>query len=295
MKTDGLFDYKVVEIPAKYNQPINLFFVGDEHFNSPCFARTKWEADMAEMREACRKGNTYFIKTGDVFEALSTSERHIFSNSGFHESNRTRWEAEYAKEIKDYVKQASFQIGRTLAVFGGNHYFQFYDGTTSDMALASALKAPYIGCSGYIILSLNIDDHHKHVVKVFVHHGLSSGRTAGSTFGSLERAASYFHDADIIVMGHDHKAGAMQLPAISCEMGRGGHWRIKECQRIIGRAGSYLKAYEPGQSSYAVDSLYRPSTLGCLQVILTPRRISKRMKKGSSANDERWVQLKAVV
>lgn len=294
MKTDGIFDYKVVEIPAKYGKPINLFFQGDEHFNSPCFARDKWELDMEGMQECAKREDTYYIKTGDVFEALSTTERHIFSSSGFHESNKSRWESAYAKEIKDYVKQASFQVGRTLAVFGGNHYFQFYDGTTSDMALASALKAPYIGCSGYIILVLRMDKNHTHVVKIFVHHGLSSGRMAGSGFNAPEKAASYFHDADIIIMGHDHKAGAMQLPAISCDMGKGGHWRIKECQRIIGRAGSYLKAYEPGRSSYAVDAMMRPSTLGCLQVVLTPRR-KYRTKKGSAINDARWVQMKAII
>lgn len=294
MKTKGDFDYRVVEIPAKYDQPINVFFHGDDHYNSPGFARAKWESDNEDMRAACKRGPTYFVKDGDTFEALSTSERYIFGNAGFHESNKERWEKEYAREIKQYVKEADFMVGRTLAVFGGNHYFQFWDGTTSDMALASALKAPYIGCSGYIILSLNIDGHHKHIVKIFVHHGLSSGRTAGSAFGALEKAAAYFHDADIIVMGHDHKAGAMQLPALACEMGKGGHWRIKECQRIIGRSGSYLKAYEPGRSSYAVDAMMRPSTLGCLQVILTPRRKCTRTK-GRTTNDERWVQLKAVV
>jgi hypothetical protein len=289
VKTDGLFDYKVQHIQGKYGKSINLFFFGDEHFNSPSFARQKWESDCGYMQEQCKRADTYFIKTGDVFEALSTSERHAFVNSGFHDSNRTRWEKEYAREIEEYVKQASFQKNRTLAVFGGNHFFQFWDGTTSDMALAAKLNAPYIGVCGYVILAIDIDKYHSHVIKIFVHHGKSSGRTAGSAFNSLEQAASYFTDADIIVMGHDHKAGAIHLPAMEMNMGQGGHWKVKEKTRIIGRAGSYLKAYEAGVKSYAVDALYRPATLGCLQIILTPRREEKTKK------DNRWIDIKAVI
>ena len=291
MKTDGIFDYRVIEINAKYNKDIHLIFLGDEHFNSPNFAEKKWTTDMEELKELCRKQSVYFVKTGDTFESLSTSERKHFFNGEFHESTTTRWEQEYAREIKNYVKQVEFLKGRTLAVFGGNHYFKFYNGTTSDMALASELNAPYIGCSGYLILVLKIDTVHTQTVKVFCHHGRGSGRRAGSTFNSLEDAASYFHDADIVVMGHDHKAGAMHLPAVECNKGQGNFYKIIELTRIIGRSGSYLKAYEPGVPSYAVDAMMRPSTLGYLHVIVTPKRYHYTKKK----IDSTWVQLRAMI
>lgn len=291
MKTDGIFDYRAVEIPATYNKPINIFFHGDEHYNSPNFADKKWKQDIEDMKVACRKGPTFFVKTGDIFEAMSTSERKAFISGEFHDSNRTRWEQAYLEEIHEYLGHVKFMAGKTLAVYGGNHFFTFYDGSTSDRILAKALDAPYIGCSGYIILTLRIDKYHSHVLKIFVHHGMSSGRSAGSTFNGLEKAANYFPDADIIVMGHDHQAGAMHLPSVTCEMGKGGHWKVKEHQRIIGRAGSYLKAYEPGKKSYAVDAMYRPSTLGYLQIVVTPRRHCYNEK----GIDDRWLQIKAVV
>ena len=295
MRTDGLFDYRVVEVPAKYGQPINLIFRGDEHWNSPQFARTEWENDNERIKKVIKQSPTYFIKTGDIFEALSTSERAFFNNGNLHDSNRTRWEKEYAREIDEYVKESSFQVGRTLAVFGGNHFFQFYDGTTSDMALASKLKAPYIGVCGYIILSLKFDAHHSMVVKVFVHHGKGSGNSAGSGFMALERASSYFSDADILVMGHDHKAGAMKISALNCDMGKGDHWKIKSKERIIGRAGSYLKSYEAGVKSYSVDAMYRPSSLGYLQVVITPFRKNITCKTGKRGNDERGFELNAII
>lgn len=293
MKTDGLFDYRVVEIPGQYNKPINIIFRGDEHWNSPQFARETWEEDNELIKQEIEKTPTYFIKTGDVFEALSTSERHTFSSGNLHDSNRTRWEKEYAREIEEYVKQSQFQIDRTLAVFGGNHYFQFYDGTTSDMALASKLKAPYIGVCGYIIVSIKIDAHHSHVLKIFVHHGRSSGRKAGSAFNALEDAASYFADADILVMGHDHKAGAMKINSLEINKGRGDKYKIKSKDRIIGRAGSYLKSYEPGERSYSVDAMYRPSSLGFLQVVVTPFRKEQRNK--IIRDDTRGLKLRAII
>jgi hypothetical protein len=293
MRTDGRFDFKVVEIPAKYNEPITIFFHGDDHFNSPNHAKKKWLQDNEDMKEHCKKHPTYFIKTGDAFEAMSTSERRAYIGAGLHDSNMTRWENEYLAEIDDYVAQTKFMVGRTLAVYGGNHFFKFYDGTTSDQVLANKLKAPYIGCSGYVLLTLRVDKYHSHVVKIFVHHGLGSGRSAGSTFNALDKAASYFPDADILIMGHDHQAGAMHLPAINIDKGGGNNWKIKEHDRIIGRAGSYLKAYEPGKVSYAVDAMYRPSTLGALRVDVTVRR--QQLGGRENKDDEKWVQVKAVI
>jgi hypothetical protein len=289
MKTDGVFDFRVCSIPVKYNRPFNIFFQGDEHYNSPNFARDKWECDISEMGEICKKEQSFFVKTGDVFEALSTTEREHFKvggKQGFHEGNKDRWSRVYRQEIDEYISHVDFMIGRTLAVYGGNHFFQFFDGTTSDMALANALKSQYIGCSGYIILNMVVDKYHTHTLKIFCHHGRGSGRRAGSSFNAPEDAASYFRDADIVVMGHDHQAGAMRISSLQCDMGRGGCWKIKDCERIIGRSGSYLASYERGKPSYAVDAIMRPSTLGCLRVVVNLRRKDPLTT---------WVELKAIV
>jgi hypothetical protein len=293
MKTDGIFDFRVIEVPAKHNRPINLIFQGDIHYNSHNFARTRFEFDREEISSLIKKEQTYLINTGDTFEAMSTSERYAFQVAPFHESNKNRWEKEYAREIDCFLKEAPYLKNHTLACFGGNHYFKFLDGTTSDQILANKIGAAYIGCAGYIVLVLKLDDKHMHAIKIFVHHGRSSGKRAGSGFMALEDAAGYFVDADILVMGHDHKAGAMELPALKCSRGMGDKYKIIETQRIIGRSGSYLASYEKGVPSYAVDSMMRPSTLGYLHVILIPRR-TEEGSRGKRV-DRRWVQMKAVV
>lgn len=291
MLTSGIFDYRIVDIQAKYNKPINIIFTGDDHFNSHNFARSKWEQDNNDLTELAKKEPTYFIKMGDVFESMSTSERRSYVGSDFHQSTKSRWENEYAKEIKTYVKQTKYLVGRTIAVFGGNHFFTFSDGTTSDMALASMLKAPFIGCSGYIILNLKIDKHHSHILKIFCYHGKGSGKRASSSLIAPEDALSYFRDADIVAMGHDHQAAAMHVSALECSNGMGGHWKIKDVDRIICRTGSYLRSYVPQVPSYAVDKMMRPSTLGYVRISVTVKRYGYVEKKV----DNRWVQLKAII
>lgn len=294
MKTDGIYNIKVVEIPAKYGETITIYFIGDCHWNSPGFAREKWEYDTTRMRREVRRGNVYFILDGDIFESLSTSERRYFNQDGLHESNRRRWEGEYAKEIKQFVKENKFLIDRTLAVYSGNHFFQFYDGTTSDQALARELHAPFIGVCGYTVLILKTDKHHSHEVKIFVHHGKTSGKKPGAMFNALEDAAAYFIDADILIMGHNHQMGAVPIPAIRCDMGRGGRYKTKEVHRIAGRSGSYLAAYREGEPSYPVDAMLRPSTLGSLPVRLTPMRHEPVLSDGRR-DENRWVELESLV
>lgn len=294
MTTDGLFDFRVVHIPAKYGKTIRIIPIGDVHYNNPAFARDKWDTDRAQWAKYCRFKDTYFIMTGDIFEAMSTTEReHYVNPKGFHDSNKSRWATAYAKEINDFASEVPFLEEMTLGVFGGNHFFSFFDGTTSDMALASKIKAPYIGSSGYLVLVLEIDKHHSHVIKIFVHHGKGSGKRAGSSFNAVEDAAGYFSDADIVLMGHDHKAGAMTLPALKCDTGKGGRWRIKAFDRVIARTGSYLKSFEAGTKSYAHDAMYRPSTLGGLELLITPQR-TQRVVNGKR-DDVVSVNIRAVV
>ena len=294
MKTDGIYGVKVVEVPAKYGKPITVYFIGDVHYNSPAFAKEKWKYDTDRMRREQKNGHVYYILDGDIFEAFSTSERRSYVVNEPHDSNKKRWEREYAQEVKQFVKENDFLVGRTLSVYGGNHFFQFSDGTTSDQALARELGCPYVGVCGYTILNLNIRDGRCHTVKIFVHHGKSSGNNPGSMFNALTQAASFFVDADILIMGHDHKMGAIPMPAIRCDMGC-GRWKTKEVHRIVGRSGSYLKAYEEGCSSYAVDAMYRPSTLGSLPIVLTPTRHQPAIKTGRGREDNCFVEIESIV
>lgn len=278
----------------KYGQPISLYAIGDVHRNSPACASDKWHTFLDAAK--ADRNDKYFIFLGDMVDALSTSERKQYVAGGFHESTTLKWEQEYEADIKLLSSELSFCRGRTLAVFGGNHFFVFKNGETSDQRLAWELDAPYIGCSGYVILILKLNTI-SHVVKIFAHHGRGGGRTAGGSMNPLEQAAARFK-ADILLMGHDHQRAAKTFPILDCESGQGDRWKIKEKSVLVARTGSFLKSYEPGRSSYAVDALMNPASIGALKIILTPMRKEFGAKyKGRRVNcsEDRWVDIEAVI
>lgn len=295
MKTDGIFDFRVVYAPFKrYGQQISLYCISDVHRNSPACASDKWHQFLETARED--RNDKYFLFLGDMVDALSTSERKQYVAGGFHESTTLRWEQEYEADIKLLASELKFCRGRTLAVFGGNHFFTFKNGETSDQRLASELDAPYIGCSGYVIWILKSQSANSHTIKIFAHHGRGGGRTAGGSMNPLEQAAARFR-ADIVLMGHDHQRGARQFPVLDCDSGS-GKWKIKEKTILVARTGSFLKSYEPGMSSYSVDALMNPASIGALKIIIIPMRKefgSKYKGRRVNSKEERWVDIEAVI
>ncbi len=289
MKTDGIFGVTISQISGRYQKPFNLFCIGDVHRNAPNCAIDKWHEDLKYMKELAKKEPTFFLFTGDLLEYLSSSERRFYVSGGFHESTSSKFEEMCVQDIKMFCRETEFMRGKVIGMYGGNHFFKFSDGTTSDMAIAQALKARYIGCSGYTILSINCGSKHNHVVRIFAHHGVGSGKRAGSSFNGLEDASAYFSDAEIILMGHNHQLGVTPISSLRCDRGQGDSYKIKAVDRWLGRTGSYLKSYDQDKPSYAIDSMMRPSRLGCLQFIMTPRR------KIIGSQDDRWVDIKAVI
>lgn len=291
MKNDGQFGVNVAHISAKYGQPINLFCIGDVHRNAPNCAVDKWNEDLKRIRSISAREPSYFIFTGDMLEYLSSSERKFFGSGGFHESTMTRFDEMCAQDVDTLCEELAFTKNRVIGYYGGNHFFTNASGITSDHMICERLGAKYIGCSGYTVISLNIDKHHAHVVKVFAHHGTGSGKRAGSSFNGLEDASSYFCDSDIILMGHNHQLGVTPITSLRCDMGKGDNYKIKAVDRWLGRTGSYLRSYG-GKPSYAIDAMMRPSKLGSLQFRLTPRRKSFGT---TNRTEDRWVEIQAVI
>jgi predicted phosphodiesterase len=285
MKTDGIFDFKVVEVPfSKYGEQISLYPISDIHYNSPNFARQVWE-DFKE-RVKRDKNQKIFILLGDQMDMLSTSERRHILSGGFHDTTVERWEQDYKHDIKAFLNDALFLKDKTLAVFGGNHFYKFYDGSTSDHAIAHGLNAPYIGCSGYVILVLRYDKHHTHVVKIFCHHGASDAK--------MKQARANFR-CDLLLMGHNHQMLADPKPDIDIVEGKGGCWKIIHHETRMVRTGSFLKSFEPGMKSYPADALMTPAMLGCPKIEITPMRKCWGTAYKGTQSDERWVEIRAVV
>lgn len=276
MKTDGIFTTKVVEVPfKKYNEPITLWASGDWHYNSPNCDKEKFDEFIEEAQ------GDYLVGLGDYLDSISTSERKAFRAMSLHDSTVRTLEELYRSHVDDVASK--LKGIKVLGLCGGNHFYEFPTGVTTDHLLCEKLKAKYLGVNCLLRLILRYDKKHAHVVDIVMHHG-KSGTTLGSGITQLVKMANNFH-CHIVLQGHNHQIEAGYKNRLCLTSNH-----ILENRKILlGRTGSFLKAYEDGNPSYAVDAGYDPASLGALKILITPRRDK------ANKQDKRWVDIKAVL
>ena len=270
MRSDGKFTLREFVIEKwEINRPLSLIPFGDVHRDSPAHSSSKWEEFLAYAKT---KPDAVFLGMGDYFDSFSTSERILMSNPLIHDSSRQNFESAAKLKISEMSNELMDFKGRFVGLLSGNHFVQFADGTNSDMRLAGILETEYLGvCSAIRIVFRGLHGTCTVSVDVFAHHGKGGGQTAGGRLNAVEKLAQ-IAEADIFLMGDNHARGAIPIGDKLRIVGGGKNISIRSRQSWIGRTGSFLKAYEPGEVSYVVDRALQPSNLGWIEFILTPRR-----------------------
>lgn len=273
MKTSGLFTTHRVEIEVELDRPFKLIPFGDVHRDSDMHADQHWQ----EFREhARRQKNALFLGMGDYSDGISTSERIALSGPAVHDTTKRTMDGVYKGVAATLYKELSFMKGRLIGMLGGNHYFDFGDGNTTDHVLAASLGAKFLGVCSFIRLSLTFKGrpNTRASIDIFAHHGKGGGNLPGSTFNTIEKMLNTA-DADFYFMGHDHKKGCVpsspRLKLVST--GPGSELKVRERTPWLGRTGSFLKAYEPGRVSYNVDAGRSACALGWIEFEITPHRV----------------------
>jgi predicted phosphodiesterase len=271
MKTTGVFSKHKVEVQAELNKPIKLIPVGDIHRDSDMFADTHWNEflDYAKAQK-----NALFLGMGDYTDGVSTSERIVLSDFGLHDTTKNTLKDVYKGVSKTLVNELGFMRGRLIGLIGGNHYFDFGDGNTTDHLLAAALQTKFLGVCSLMRISLKFKGTSKAVsLDIFAHHGKGGGSTPGAQFNTIEKMLNAA-DADIYLMGHTHGKGCIpSSPRIKLVDDKKGGVIVRERTPWLGRTGSFLKAYESGKASYNVDAGRSPCALGWIEFEITPVRI----------------------
>jgi hypothetical protein len=285
MKTTGLFTTHRVEVQAEIGKPFKIIPFGDVHRDSDMHADSHWR----EFLEYSKKQkDALFLGMGDYSDGISTSERIVLGGPGLHDTTRRTMESVYKGVAKTLTNELSFMRGRLIGMLGGNHYFDFGNGDTTDHVLSAALGTKFLGVCSFIRLSITVKCQTKIAFDIFAHHGKGGGSLPGSTFNTIEKMLSVA-DADLYLMGHDHKKGCVpSAPRLKLSaMGAKGELHVIERTPWLGRTGSFLKAYEPGRVSYNVDAGRSPASLGWIEFEITPRR---RQIRGKS--DQFWFDVR---
>lgn len=269
MKTTGEFVIHRFEIRfKKYGEVINLIPFGDVHYGAPLFAKENWKNFVSR---ASRLKNAYFFGIGDYMDVVSTSERYSIRSSNLHDSTLSSIDQFIKKQADDFCEEIKFMKGRIIGMVGGNHYYQFETGMTSDHYICEKMGCKYLGVKALVALIIkDACGHHAHRIDICAHHGEGGGRTPGASINKLYRDAQSW-DADIILQGHDHERMADFVNRIGLS---DGHSNINLVNRriLIARTGSFLKGYVNEHKSYVTDANLPPSDLGAINISLKPFR-----------------------
>ena len=275
MKTSGVFTSHCIKVEAEFDKPITLIPFGDIHRDSDMFSNTKWEQFLAYAEAKRKEGNVLFLGMGDYTDGISTSERITLSDGHLHDTTKKTIADVYKGVTRTLVNELGFMRGRVIGLLGGNHYYDFGDGSTTDHVLANALGARWLGVSSLIRLSFSFKGKDTGAsLDIFGHHGKGSGATVGGQFNSIEKMAKTA-EADIYLMGHTHGKGCLPDSPRLRLVRAGNKVVVRERTPWLGRTGSFLKAYEDGKASYNVDAGRSPCALGWIEFEITPRLVNQ--------------------
>lgn len=282
MLTSGLFTIHEVIVEAKVGDTFKLIPFGDVHRDAPSFAHEEWKEFLAYAK---KQPKALFLGMGDYQDCASTSERTVIRDERLHESTKEILDNHAKGVVKTLANELGFMRGRLIGLIGGNHYFHYQNGDTSDHALCAALGTKFLGvCS---LIRLTFRSRNKSVsFDIMAHHGRGGGNLAGSTFNTVEKMQNVM-EADAYFMGHDHSKGCVPArPRLRLTQGN-GVLSVKERTPVLGRTGSFLKSYEPGTVNYNVDHARSLCSLGWIELDLQIQRDRKQ------DNDEMVIRVRS--
>ncbi len=235
------------------------------------------------------RNDCYFIGMGDYLDVASPSNRRMLQGVTLYDSVREMMDNKMEDELKSLLHILAPTRGKWLGLVSGHHLWEFGDGTTTDTRLAQALETKYMG-DGAAVSILRFQYKGKKgrknsgLAKIWYHHGVGSGQTAGAPLNRLEHVAKTFY-ADVYLMAHQHRKVSTKLPFIDYEVGPRGAIQFITRNRILACTGGFLKGYEMGTKNplgqpaagYVEKGMLTPTALGGVMLFVRPRMRSGRV------------------
>jgi hypothetical protein len=255
---------------------ITLWPFGDMHRDSRLFALDAWDEFATEAKAT---PHSYFLGMGDYTEFASATERKALSiaSATLHDEQNYKIEVMARKVTDRVVADLSFMKGRILGLLEGNHTYIFPDGTTITQKLCERLECQYLGAAAFVRLSVERSGSQRTALDIYAHHGLGAARLVGGSLNRVQYLAE-MAEADIYLMGHDHRRGIAMGSRMKLTDGTAVGLRVKERRQLYIRTGSFVKAYEAGTPSYVSRKALNPADLGVVRVLIEPKRVRVRRK-----------------
>ncbi len=275
MKTTGIYTEHQFEIPFKsWNKPIYIIPFGDVHWGDKACDE---ETFLEDIRWGKGRDDVWYLGMGDYFDALSTSERDILGNPALHEATKDDLSDMYRARADAFLDHIDHCKGRIIGMIEGNHFAKLDSGVTTTQYMCEKLKCKYLGVMSAIRLNF-VCGNQRINYDIIAHHGMGAARLSGGSLNRVEQMNEGW-DADLFLMGHDHKMNASKTARCSLENHARAGLRIVERTVISARTGSYLRGFIKGRACYNADAARRPLPLGGIRIEITPRSWEKDGRK----------------
>ena len=252
------------------NETVTLMPIGDAQVGVEA-------ADLKRLKSHMEWGfhtkQALFLGMGDYVDMASPSNRRTLKAAGLYDTVTEALQVKAQEDIKTFLQHTMYSKGAWLGLLQGHHYMDMADGSTSDMKIAEALRAPFLGDAAIVRI---IFDKHKDVdglplkADIWCHHGRGGGVGAAAPNSLREKTARGF-DADIYLMGHQHKKVATPID----EMFWSRDGRMLHRTKLLACTGSFLKGYLANSMSegraggtYVEKGMMTPVSLGGIVIEL---------------------------
>ena len=233
----------------------------------------------------------YFIGMGDYCEFLSAKERSTMVGMELvlHDTTVDRIRDLWNEVIEDFYSQIEFMKGSVLGMVEGNHHVLFPTGVSSTQYMCEKLQCPYLGAITLMRFSVSVAKTNNLFVDICAHHGKGAARLLGSSLNTVAQMAD-MAQAQIYLMGHDHKKGAVEAAQLRLsENRRAGRLDVKQEKILFARTGSFYTGYQANKGTYVSKLALRPSSLGAIKIKLTPRK--KTWREKGARKTKTWLDL----
>lgn len=224
----------------------------------------------------------YWVGGGDYIDAIPRK-----GDKRYSEASVARWlwgvNDIVGAQIDRLVELLSPIAPKCLALRSGNHEAAVLDAYDRDVyreivrgiAAASGreMREIALNIEGFVRLRFRRGKPESFggttLLTIYMHHGAGGGRKRGGDALRLEETL-LLYDADLVFMGHRHKAMAMPMQVV-CPSGRGV--RMRDRLGIWG--GAYLKPYLPDDRDIPADHYPQrkhlpPTRVGMVPVLVKP-------------------------
>jgi hypothetical protein len=236
---------------------------GDIHRDADGCNVDKFKSFLAYARELAEKPTTRFIGLGDYNDFASASERQKLHT--LHESTDKKMDRWALYDVKRLAHELSFMKGKLIGLMHGNHEWMFQNGKLGTEVLCELLECPFLGYASYVRIKVLHEDkrflQNIGYFDIFGSHGKGGGQLIGSPYNSLEKMDKIFPSADIYLMGHDHKKGALSRSVLEYN----SHFRQTQKRQWFGRTGSFLEGWVEDEPNYIIPRMYAPTDLGIIR------------------------------